>query len=128
MSKPTKTPKPKTEANEASTALVLPRVVHVLLDAADRGQSTALSVLQDARAEVRIAVDGGIDLAEKLAGAAFRFVRKTTLRLDEAGADALTEIERLLDGAIQSARETTNAVSERVTSNAAPAAEAVRAA
>ena len=38
---------------------VLPGVVHLAIDVADKSQSTALAVLQDARAELRIAVDHG---------------------------------------------------------------------
>jgi hypothetical protein len=85
---------------------VRPGVVHLALDVADRGQSTALAVLQDARIELRTAVDGGIDFAEKLATGALRFARKLVQKVDDAGADALTGAERALGKAIQNAHNT----------------------
>jgi len=91
---------------------VLPGVVHLALDVADKSQSTALSVLQDARTEIRSAIEQGIDLAEKLTAAAFRFSRKAVQRIDEATGETLTGAERLLGGAVKSARETTNAAAQ----------------
>jgi hypothetical protein len=91
---------------------VLPGVVHLALDVADKGQSTAIAVLQDARVELRTAVDQGIELAEKLTAAAFRFSRKAVQRVDEATNEALTGTERVLGGAVKSARETTNAAAQ----------------
>jgi hypothetical protein len=88
---------------------VLPGVVHLALDVADKSQSTALAVLQDARIELRIAVDHGIELAEKLTAAAFRFTRKAVQRVDEATNETLVSAERVLGGAVKTARETTNA-------------------
>ncbi len=91
---------------------VLPNVVHMALDVADRGQSTALAVLQDARTELRSAVDSGLELAEKLATGAVRFARKTVSKLDDAAAEALNKAERTMSSAVNSARETTHAASE----------------
>ena len=78
------------------------------LDVADRGQSTALGILQDARAELRVAVEHSIELAEKLATSSFRFARKVTAKLDDAAAGTLGNVEQLLGGAVKSARETTD--------------------
>lgn len=91
---------------------VLPGVVHLALDVADRGQSTALAVLQDARIELRTAVDQAIELAEKLTAAAFRFTRKAVQRVDEATSETLTGAERVLGGAVKTARDTTNAAAQ----------------
>jgi hypothetical protein len=91
---------------------VLPGVVHLALDVADKGQSTALAVLQDARIELRTAVDQGIELAEKLTAAAFRFTRKAVQRVDEATSETLTGAERVLGGAVKTARETTSAAAQ----------------
>ena len=91
---------------------VLPGVVHLALDVADKGQSTALAVLQDARAELRTAVDHGLELAEKLTAAAFRFTRKAVQRVDEATGETLAGAERVLGSAVKSARETTNAAAQ----------------
>jgi hypothetical protein len=88
---------------------LMPNVVHLALDVADRGQSTAISVLNDARVELRTAMDHGIELAEKLASGAFRFARKLTQRLDEVSGEALTGAERALTTAVKTARETTRA-------------------
>ncbi|MBS1122931.1 MAG: hypothetical protein H6Q90_5159 [Deltaproteobacteria bacterium] len=86
---------------------LMPNVVHLALDVADRGQSTAISVLNDARVELRAAMENGIELAEKLATGAFRFARKLTQRIDEASGEALTGAERALSNAVKTARETT---------------------
>jgi hypothetical protein len=91
---------------------VLPGVVHLALDVADKGQSTVLAVLQDARIEIRTAVDQGIELAEKLSTAAFRFTRKAVQRIDDATSETLTGAERVLGGAVKSARETTNVAAQ----------------
>jgi hypothetical protein len=91
---------------------VLPGVVHLALDVADKGQSTVLAVLQDARIEIRTAVDQGIELAEKLSTAAFRFSRKAVQRIDDATSETLTGAERVLGGAVKSARETTNVAAQ----------------
>jgi hypothetical protein len=91
---------------------VLPGVVHLALDVADKSQSTAIAVLQDARLELRTAIDNGIELAEKVTAAAFRFTRKAVQRIDDATQESLTGTERLLGGAVKSARATTNAAAE----------------
>jgi hypothetical protein len=108
------TPIMVTAKTEATTTRygVLPGVVHLALDVADKGQSTALAVLQDARIELRTAVDHGIELAEKVTAAAFRFTRKAVQRLDEATSETLTGAERVLGGAVKTARETTNAATQ----------------
>lgn len=104
-----------TKTETKSTELpagVVPGVVHLALDVADRGQSTVIAVLQDARIELRTAVDSGLELAEKLATGALRFSRKLVQKLDDAGATALGGAERVLANAVNSARETTRAANE----------------
>jgi hypothetical protein len=91
---------------------VLPGVVHLALDIADRSQSTALAVLQDARVELRAAIDHGIEMAEKVATAGFRFMRKVVQRIDDATGETLASAERVLAGAVKSGRETTNAATQ----------------
>ncbi len=95
----------------------VPGVANLALDVADRGQSTVIAVLQDARGELRTVVDSGIDFIEKGTAALFRFARSLTKRVDEGVADTLTSTERLLGNAVKSARETTKAATE--TANAA---------
>lgn len=102
---------PKTEITNSRHG-ILPGVVHLALDVADKSQSTALAVLQDARVELRTAVDHGIELAEKLSAAAFRFTRKAVQRIDEASAETLVGAERVLGGAVKAARDTTVAASQ----------------
>ncbi|MGN6110101.1 MAG: hypothetical protein ACTHU0_33655 [Kofleriaceae bacterium] len=94
---------------------VLPGVVLLALDVADRGQTTAISVLQDARTELRTAVDNSVDFAEKLTAALFRLARKSVARLDEAGADALSGLHHVVANTLNSARETTRAAAELAT-------------
>ncbi len=104
-----------TETHRSDRRGLMPGVVHLALDVADRGQSTAISVLNDARTELRTAVDHGIELAEKLASGAFRFARKLNQRIDEVSAEALSGAERTLTGAVKTARETTRAAQELAT-------------
>jgi hypothetical protein len=102
-------PEKKSEALAQTTKSEGPRVVYLALDVAERGQSTAVAVLQDARIELRTAVDGTIDLAEKLAAGAVRFARKLVQKVDETTSDALKGTERALAETIESARETARA-------------------
>jgi len=94
---------------------VLPGVVHLAIDIADKGQSTAIAVLQDARIELRAAVEQGIELAEKVTAAGFRFARKAVQRFDDAANETLTGAERVIGGAMKTARETTNAAAQLAT-------------
>ena len=94
---------------------VLPGVVHLAIDVAEKGQSTAIAVLQDARIELRAAIEQGIELAEKVTAAGFRFARKAVQRFDDAAGETLTGTERVLGGALKAARETTNAAAQLAT-------------
>ena len=94
---------------------ILPGVVHLAIDVAEKGQTTAIAVLQDARVELRAAVEQGIELAEKVSAAGFRFARKAVQRIDDAANTTLTEAERTLSGAVKSARETTDAAAQLAT-------------
>lgn len=98
---------------------VLPGLVHLALDVADKSQATAFSVIGDARTELRTAVDHGIDLAEKLTAAALRFTRKVVQRVDDASGETLASAERVLGGAVKSARDTTHAAVRLATTAAA---------
>jgi hypothetical protein len=89
-----------------------PGIAHLALDIADRGQSTTIAVLHDARGELRAFVESSIELAEKASASLFRFAKKLTSRIDDGVAEALTGTERLLSGAVKSARETTRAAQE----------------
>lgn len=91
---------------------VVPGVAHLALDVVDRGQSTAIAVLQDARTELRAAVESGIEFADKTAAALFRLARKATQRIDEGLAETLGNVERLIGGAVKSARETTRSATD----------------
>jgi hypothetical protein len=92
---------------------LLPGVVDLALDLADRGQSAAIALLQDARVELRGAVDGGVDWAEKTAAAFFRIARKGVQRADDASVETLTGVGLVLAGAVQRAREVSRAAAER---------------
>lgn len=107
---PTTTPTfTRTDRNPAG---FVPGLASLALDVADRGQSTAIAVLQDARGELRTLVENGIDFAEKGTAALFRFVRTLTKRVDDGVAETLNGTERLLGNAVKSARETTKAATE----------------
>lgn len=94
---------------------ILPAAVHLAIDVADKSQSTAIAVLQDARIELRTALEHGIELVEKATAAAFRFTRKAVQRIDEAAGETLSGAERVLGGAVKTARETTTAASQLAT-------------
>ena len=100
--------KTETKPTESKTETALPPtspVVHLALDVADKGQSIAIAILQDARTELRTAVDGSLELAEKVAAGALRFVRKVVAKLDDAAKDGLAGTERALASAVKTARE-----------------------
>lgn len=107
-------PTPKTEMSSVRQG-VLPGVVHLAIDVAEKGQSTAIAVLQDVRIELRGAIEQGIELAEKVSAAGFRLARKAVQRIDDVANETLTGTERLLGGAVKSARETTNAAAQLAT-------------
>ena len=110
MKESTQTPETETPSTAVRTSTGLgPKVVHFAIDAADRGQSTVIAVLQDARTELRTALDGGIEYAEKLATGALRFSRKIVQRVDDTSKEALASAERALTTAVTRARETTRA-------------------
>ncbi len=100
--------------SEPSKTALVPKVVHFAIDAADRGQSTVIAVLQDARTELRTAIDGGLEYAEKLATGALRFSRNVVQRADDTTKDALATAERALATVVTRARETTRAAEEQV--------------
>src|SRR5512135_3229061 len=99
------TPKTETTLSRSDRQGLVPGVAHLALDVVDRGQSTAIALLQDARTELRAVVDGGIELADKAAASLFRFARKLTARVDEGVAETLSGVERLVGGAVKTARE-----------------------
>lgn len=111
----TSTPIPTPSLSRTERNGILPGVVHLAIDVADRGQSTAIAVLQDARGELRAAIESGVDWAEKLAASAFRLARKSIQRVDEASSEALAGVGNVLSGAARSARETTRAAAELAT-------------
>jgi hypothetical protein len=108
----TKEPKTMATKSDSKANGLVPNVIHLALDVADRGQSTTIAVLQEARAELRAAFESGIELAEKLATQAFRFARKVTAKVDEASQETLGNVERVLGGAVKGAREASHAATD----------------
>jgi hypothetical protein len=102
-------PNKKPESLTTTSPAEAPRVLHLALDAAERGQTTVVALMQDARTELRVAVDSTIDLAEKLAAGSVRFTRKLVQKVDEVAADALKGTSSALHEAIENARETARA-------------------
>jgi hypothetical protein len=91
---------------------IIPGVTTFALDLVDRGQSTTIGVLHDVRHELRGAVDGGIELAEKVSASLFRLAKKVVQRVDDASAETLAGVEKLIGGAVKSARETSRIAGE----------------
>jgi hypothetical protein len=114
----------KTDPTHSIRHGLLPGVVHLAIDVADKSQSTAIAVLQDVRGEIRTAVEHGIELAEKVTTAGFRLARKVVQRIDDAASETLTSTERVLVGAVKSARETTQAATQLATTAASGIASA----
>ncbi len=102
-----------TDKPERAGALV--GVVHLALDAGDRTASTALGVVNDARGELRAAVDAGLDAAEALVRGAFRFGKRVTARVDELAAELTASGERTVAGVFRGLRDTTRAAAELTT-------------
>lgn len=115
MSKKEITMATKTETRTTDHAGGVPGVVNLALDVAERGQSTAIAVLQDARLELRTAIESGLELAEKLGQGALRFTRKLVAKVDEVSNEALTGAEHALSNAVRTARETARDRSEGAT-------------
>jgi hypothetical protein len=101
-----------TKIESRTTHGVVPGVAHLALDLVDRGQSTTIAVLQDARVEIKAVFDHGVELVEKTTASLFRFARKLGQRIDEGAAETLGSAERLLTGAVKSARDTTKAATD----------------
>jgi hypothetical protein len=91
-------------APPAEEPIVLPAVVHFALDVIDRGHATAFGALHDARTEIRVAVESGLDLADKASAAALRFARKIVVRTDELVAETLSGAQRVLSTSVATAR------------------------
>lgn len=100
-----------TKTDTKSSGLV-PGAVYLALDVADKSNTTAIGLLQDMRGELRTAVDSSIDFAENITRAFFRLGRKAAQRIDEAVAETLSTSEKLLSGAVRTARDTTKAATE----------------
>ena len=82
---------------------------HVAIEVADRSQSTTFALLHEVRAETRAAIEAALVLAEKVGSAAVRVARKATVKIDEATAASMTDVERWLGSALARARETAHA-------------------
>ena len=112
MATKTDSPTPSLARTDGVRAGFVPGFANLALDVADKSQSTAIAVLQDARTELRTFVETGIDFAEKSASALFRFARTLTKRVDDAAAETLSNTDRPLGNAVKSARETTKSATD----------------
>ena len=91
------------------------------VDAGDRTATTAFSVMNDVRGEIRTAVDSGLDTLENIVRGMFRVGKRVTQRADELAADLTSLGERTTAGVFRGLRETTRAAGE-LASTAASAA------
>lgn len=107
-------PAPAHASPDDTRALVLPAVVHFALDLVDRGQLTAFGALHDARTELRVAVDGSLELADKATSAALRFARKLVQRADDLAAETLGGAERVVASTVAGARSSALAAAARL--------------
>lgn len=108
---PTSAPPPRLEHRDPRSGL-LPAAAQFVIDVASRGQITTISVLQDARTELRSFVDGGLDFADKATTTWLRFLRKLAQRADDALAETFGEALRLSVTAAASARAATHVATD----------------
>lgn len=101
---PSTTPVSSTQAKSRG---VVPGVVHLALDVADRGQSTTIALLQDGRTELTSVIVGGVELAEKATASVFRLIKKAIARFDEGTTETLSTVEKLVASTVKTARDTT---------------------
>ena len=90
MSNKTDAKAPLTTTSTGARTGVLPSVVYLAIDVADRTSATAIALLQDARVELR----------------------KAAQRIDDASAETLTSLERTVAGVAISARDTVRAAAD----------------
>ena len=104
----TTTPSAPTTPSAVRTARgVVPGVVHLALDVADRGQSTTIALLQDGRTELASIVIGTVDHAEKATMSVFRLIKKAIARFDEGTSETLAGVEKIVTTTVKTARDTT---------------------
>jgi microcompartment protein CcmL/EutN len=122
--KPTVTPTRPSD-NRSTGALV--SVATFAIDAGDRGASTVLGLINDARGELRTAVDTGLDAAENAVRGMFRISKRVTARVDELVAELTSASERTVNSVVRGLRDTTRAAGElaATASSAAIAGERV---
>jgi hypothetical protein len=82
------------------------------VDAGDRSASTAISVINDVRGELRAAADNSLDALENVVRAFFRVGKKLTQRTDELAAELTSAGERTVSTVFRGLRETTRAAGE----------------
>ncbi|MCB9564639.1 MAG: hypothetical protein H6709_16855 [Kofleriaceae bacterium] len=87
-------------------------IVNLALDVGDRGSATAHSLVQDARGELRTAVDTGIDATEAVVRGLFRFAKRITARVDDLAGELTSASERTVAGLVGGLRDTTRAAGE----------------
>ena len=109
MSKDNTTSTPSTPTTSAVRTArgVVPGVVHLALDVADRGQSSTIALLQEGRTELATFVIGGVELAEKATASVFRLIKKAIARFDESTSETLAGVEKIVTSTVKTARETT---------------------
>ena len=116
-----KTPVTTTVRSDSKPTGALVSVVHFTLDAGDRGAQTAFGLVQDARGELRTAVDGSLDAIENIVRGFFRVAKKATARIDDLAAELTGAGERTVAGVIGGLRATTRAAGELASTAAAAA-------
>ena len=91
---------------------LVPGVANLAIESVDRAQITTIGIMQDVRTELRVALDNGVELAEKTVLAMFRLTKKLVARIDEAAAGTLGSAEKLLGSAVKHAKDTSDAATE----------------
>lgn len=106
------TTSPSKSFDSQKTPGALVSIATFAVDAGDRTATTAFTVINDVRGELRTAVDSGLDTIENVVRGFFRIGKKLTQRVDELAAELTSAGERTAAGVFRGIRETTRAAGE----------------
>jgi len=110
--KPAVTTSPTRSLDSQKNPGALVSIATFAVDAGDRTATTAFSVINDVRGELRTAADTSLDALENLLRAFFRVGKRITQRSDELAAELTSAGERTVSGVFRGIRETTRAAGE----------------
>lgn len=106
------TTSPSRSLDSQKTPGALVSIATFAVDAGDRSATTAFSLVNDVRGELRAAADSTLDAVENVVRAFFRVGKRLTQRSDELAAELTSAAERTSAVVFRGLRETTRAAGE----------------